>query len=198
MIRVAVFASGKGSNFEALAEYFRKSRQVKIACLISDQPGAGALEIARQRGIPAYLVECSVYKTRLDEAAEHKVIEILKGERIDLIVLAGFMRILKLDLLSQFRDRIINIHPSLLPAFPGLHAVKQAFDYGVKITGCTVHRVDEMIDHGKILGQRPVLVSEKDTLESLEQKIHVQEHRLYPAVLREVVKKMNKEKGLKK
>lgn len=197
MIRAAVFASGKGSNFDVLAEHFKKSRQVKIACLICDQPKAAVLEIARKKGIPAYLVECSAFKTRLDEASERKMIEILKGERIDLIVLAGYMRILKSDLLGPFKDRIINIHPSLLPAFPGLNAIKQAFDYGVKIAGCTVHRVDEMIDHGRILGQRHVTVSEKDTLETLEQKIHVQEHKLYPAVLKEVVKKMNKEKGLK-
>ena len=197
MIRAAVFASGKGSNFEVLADCFKKSRQLKIACLICDQPKAEALEIARKKGIPFYLVECSAYKTRLDEAGEQKVIEILKGEQIDLILLAGYMRIIKSDLLSQFKDRIVNIHPSLLPAFPGLNAIKQAFDYGVKIAGCTVHRVDERIDQGKILGQRQVSVSEKDTLASLEQKIHAQEHKLYPAVLKEVVKIMNKEKGLK-
>lgn len=196
MIRVAVFASGRGSNFKVLAETFKKSRQVRIACLISDKPGAGALEIAREMGIPSYLVECTVFKTRLDEASEHKLIEILKEERIDLIVLAGYMRIIKSELLSRFKDRIINIHPSLLPAFAGLNAVKQALDYGVKIAGCTVHKVDEIIDHGKILGQRHVFVSEEDTLETLEQKIHLQEHKLYPAVLKEVVRKMNKEKGL--
>lgn len=196
MIRAAVFASGKGSNFEVLAECFKNSRQVKIACLICDQPKAGALEVAQKKGISSYLVECSAFKTRLDEAGERKIIEILKEERIDLIILAGYMRIIKSDLLSQFKDRIINIHPSLLPAFPGLNAIKQAFDYGVKIAGCTVHRVDERIDHGKILGQRHVSVSEKDTLDTLKQKIHRQEHKLYPAVLKEVAKKMNKEKGL--
>ena len=194
MIRTAVFASGKGSNFEVLTDYFKKSRQVKIACLICDQPKAKVLEIARKKGIPAYLVECSAYKTRLDEACEQRIIEILKGERIELIVLAGYMRIIKSELLNRFKDRILNIHPSLLPAFPGLNPIKQALDYGVKIAGCTVHRVDEKIDHGKILGQRHVPVTEKDTLDTLEAKIHAQEHKLYPKVLKEVVKIMNKEK----
>lgn len=194
MIRIAVFASGKGSNFENIARRFQKSRLVKIACLVCDQPEAGAIKIAERFSIKIRPVICTIFKTKLDEQTEQELADYLVSENIDLIVLAGYMRIVKSPLLRAFPGRILNIHPSLLPSFKGLNAVKQALDYGVKITGCTVHHVDEQIDHGKILSQKHTCISKHDTEKSLLKKIHRLEHIIYPQVIHEIAKTMKKEK----
>jgi phosphoribosylglycinamide formyltransferase-1 len=147
--------------------------------VISDVAEAGILQHARERGIPARFIGPGQFKTRLDAAAEQAYVEALRDAGVDLVVLAGFMRVLKLPLLTAFAGRIVNIHPSLLPSFPGLAAWKQALDYGVKVTGCTVHFVDSGVDSGPVVGQMTVPVLDEDTPETLHQRIHEAEHRLY-------------------
>ncbi len=153
--------------------------------MISDVPDAGILEHARSRGIPAEYLAPGKFRTKLEEAAEQKYITALQENHVDLIVLAGFMRIIKSPFLQAFPQRVVNIHPSLLPAFPGLVAWKQAWEYGVRYTGCTVHLVDEGVDSGPILGQRVVEVHPDDTPESLHARIQVAEHELYPSSIQE-------------
>jgi phosphoribosylglycinamide formyltransferase-1 len=188
-LRLAVFASGSGTNFEVILNHFKDSDLLEIACLVCDQPEARALEIARENGIETFEVECKTFRTRLDNDSEERITEFLKDHKIDLIALAGYMRVMKSPLLRAFPGRIVNIHPSLLPSFRGLHAVKQALDYGVKVTGCTIHLVDEKIDHGIILGQSTVIVESGDDEDSLHQKIHQEEYKLYPAILEAVARK---------
>ena len=186
-IQIAVFASGTGSNFEALADYFANHFRAEIILLVCDQPGALVIEKAKKRGIETHLVECTRFKTKLEEKIETQVAQILFSKKVDLIVLAGYMRILKTPLLHPFAGRIINLHPSLLPSFRGLNAIQQALQYGVKVTGCTVHLVDEEVDHGPILAQVVVWVDEKDTLESLSKKIHEEEHQLLPKIVEQFI-----------
>ena len=147
---------------------------------MSDVADAGILENARQRGIPARHIPPGKFRTKLDEEAERAYVEALQSSPVDLIVLAGFMRVLKGRFLRAFEGRIVNIHPSLLPAFPGLEAWKQALDHGVKVTGCTVHFVDAGVDCGPIIGQQTVPVLDDDTPETLHHRIHAAEHELYP------------------
>jgi phosphoribosylglycinamide formyltransferase-1 len=142
------------------------------------------LERARQRGIPAFFVDCAPFKTKLDGAAETRAIELLRGHGADAVALAGFMRIVKRGLLAAFPMRVLNIHPALLPAFPGLRAWEQALNYGAKVAGCTVHFVDEGTDTGPIILQRAVEVRDNDTPESLHARIQQQEHAAYPEALR--------------
>jgi phosphoribosylglycinamide formyltransferase 1 len=151
-----------------------------VALVLSDVPDAGILERARERNIPARYLPPGKFRTKLDEEAERAYIRALEAVQVDLIVLAGFMRVLKSDFLHAFAGRIINIHPSLLPAFPGLEAWKQALEHGVKVTGCTVHFVDAGVDSGPIIGQQTVPVLDDDTPETLHQRIHAAEHELYP------------------
>ena len=153
-------------------------------CVLADVQDAFILDRARQNGIPAYYIDCAPFKTKLEGAAEQKVIDILKKHGADLIVLAGFMRMVKSGLLRAFPGKIINIHPALLPNFPGLHSWKQALDGGAKVTGCTVHFVDEGMDTGPIILQKEVPVLAGDTPESLHARIQVQEHIAYPEALR--------------
>jgi len=177
---LGVLASGRGSNFEAIARNCAEGKiGAKIAILLSDNPDAKALERARSFGIEARYVEPGPFKTRLSPEAEEEYVRILKEHGVELVCLAGFMRILKRHFLRSFAGRIMNIHPALLPSFPGLHAQKQAFDYGVKISGCTVHFVDEGIDTGPIIIQRPVPVREDDTAEILAARILLEEHKIY-------------------
>jgi phosphoribosylglycinamide formyltransferase 1 len=136
--------------------------------------------LERERNIPAQFIAPGKFRTKLDEEAERAFVGALESAKIDLVVLAGFMRVLKGDFLRAFEGRIINIHPSLLPSFPGLEAWKQALDHGVKVTGCTVHFVDAGVDAGPIIAQQAVPVLDNDTPESLHQRIHVAEHKLYP------------------
>ena len=156
----------------------------EIATVISDVESAGILEHARARNLPAQYIAPGKFRTKLDEDAEQHYIATLQSARVDYIALAGYMRILKGEFLRAFTNRVINIHPSLLPAFPGLEAWRQALEYGVKITGCTVHFVDQGIDSGAIIAQTPVPVLDKDTPETLHVRIQIAERELYPAALR--------------
>lgn len=182
--RLAVLGSGKGSNFAAIADgCANRTIPAEIAIVVSDVTDAGILAQAKQRGLPAEFVPPGKFRTKLDEPAEARLVQLLTGSRINLVVLAGFMRILKGDFLRAFAGRVINIHPALLPAFPGLEAWKQALDYGVKVTGCTVHFVDQGIDTGPIIAQETVPVLAGDTAEKLHARIQDAEHRLYPRVI---------------
>ena len=167
----------------------------EVAVVLSDVPDAGILARARERGLPAEYVPPGKFRTKLDETAEQAFIERLTTARVDLVVLAGFMRILKGDFLRAFSDRVINIHPSLLPAFPGLEAWKQAIEHGVKVTGCTVHFVDQGIDSGPILGQETVPVLDHDTPEILHERIQQAERRLYPRMVAALAKGQVRIKG---
>jgi len=152
----------------------------EVAVVLSDVEGAGILARARDRKLPARFIPPGKFRTKLDEEAERAFVGALQEARVDLIVLAGFMRVLKGDFLRAFEGRIVNVHPSLLPSFPGLEAWKQALDHGVKVTGCTVHYVDAGVDSGAIIGQQTVPVVDRDTPETLHQRIHAAEHELYP------------------
>jgi phosphoribosylglycinamide formyltransferase-1 len=182
-MNIAVFASGRGSNFAALARAMKKGKiQANLSLLVCDNPKASAIGRARRAGIRVALVKREDFATRND--FEQKIIQHLEENDIGLIVLAGFMRILGPDLVKCYKDRILNIHPALLPAFKGAHAIKDAFDYGVKVTGVSVHFVDEKMDHGPIILQAPVEIKEADTLESLEARIHKVEHKIYPQAIK--------------
>lgn len=179
--RIGVLGSGKGSNFVAIAEAVAAGKiPAEIAVVLSDVESAGILTHARDRKIPAHFIPPGQFRTKLDEAAERAFVAALQNAKVDLIVLAGFMRVLKGDFLRVFEGRIVNIHPSLLPCFPGLQSWKQALDHGVKVAGCTVHFVDAGVDSGAIIGQTPVPVLDHDTPETLHQRIHAAEHELYP------------------
>jgi len=154
-----------------------------VALVVSDVEDAGILGHARERGLPARHLDPGRFRTKLDEAAEAAYIGALQEAQVDLVVLAGFMRILKGEFLRAFAGRVVNIHPSLLPSFPGLEAWRQALDYGVKVTGCTVHLVDQGIDTGPILGQRAIPVLDGDTATTLHARIQQAERELYPAVV---------------
>ena len=179
--RIGVLGSGKGSNFVALAEACAAGRiPGEVALVVSDVAEAGILERAQERGTAARFIAPGKFRTKLDEEAERAFVDALRGAEVDLIALAGFMRVLKGDFLRAFEGRIVNIHPSLLPCFPGLAAWKQALDYGVKVTGCSVHFVDAGVDSGPIIAQQTVPVLDDDTAESLHQRIQSAEHELYP------------------
>ena len=179
--RLGVLGSGKGSNFVAVAEACRAGTvPAEVALVLSDVAEAGILERARERGIPARFMPPGKFRTKLDEEAEQAYIEALRDAGVDLVILAGFMRVIKDRLLQAFAGRIINIHPSLLPSFPGLAAWRQALEHGVKVTGCTVHFVDAGVDSGPIIDQQTVPVLDDDTPETLHQRIQVAEHELYP------------------
>ncbi len=179
--RLGILGSGKGSNFVAIAEAFAAGKiPAEVGLVLSDVESAGVLAHARERNLPAKFIPPGKFRTKLDEEAERAFVGALQAAKVDLVVLAGFMRVLKGDFLRAFEGRIVNIHPSLLPSFPGLEAWKQALDHGVKVTGCTVHFVDAGVDAGPIIGQQTVPVLDNDTPESLHQRIHGAEHELYP------------------
>jgi phosphoribosylglycinamide formyltransferase-1 len=181
IFRVGVLGSGKGSNFVAIADACAAGKiPATIALVLSDVETAGILAHARERNLPARFIAPGKFRTKLDEDAERLYIAAMLDAKVDLIVLAGFMRVLKGDFLRAFEGRIVNIHPSLLPAFPGLEAWRQALDAGVKATGCTVHFVDAGVDSGPIIGQQTVPVLDDDSAETLHQRIHAAEHELYP------------------
>lgn len=186
--RLGVLGSGKGSNFVAVAAACANGRlPAEVALVLSDVPGAGILERARERGIRAVHLSPGSFRTKLDDAAEATYVRALREAQVDFVVLAGFMRILKAPWLRAFPLRIVNIHPSLLPSFPGLEAWKQALDYGVKVTGVTVHLVDHGIDTGPIIAQRPVPIEDDDTPETLHARIQQTEHELYPLALAQLL-----------
>jgi phosphoribosylglycinamide formyltransferase-1 len=179
--RIGVLGSGKGSNFVALAQACAAGLvPARIALVVSDIPDAGILKRAKEFNIAARYIAPGKFRTKLDEEAERAYALALQEAQVDLVALAGFMRILKGDFIKAFEGRIINIHPSLLPSFPGLEAWKQALEHGVKVTGCSVHFVDAAVDAGPIIGQQAVPVMDDDTPESLHQRIQVAEHELYP------------------
>ncbi|HWC58381.1 MAG TPA: phosphoribosylglycinamide formyltransferase [Verrucomicrobiae bacterium] len=179
--RIGVLGSGKGSNFVAIADACAAGKiPATIGLVASDVESAGILGHARERNILARFIAPGKFRTKLDEEAENAYIQALREAKVDLIVLAGFMRVLKGDFLRAFEGRIVNIHPSLLPSFPGLEAWKQALEAGVKVTGCTVHFVDAGVDSGPIIGQQTVAVLDEDTADTLHQRIHAAEHELYP------------------
>ena len=178
-----MFASGQGGNFEALARADREGTLGgRIAALFCDVPLAPACERARRLGIEVVTPPVGHFRTRLED--ESPWLEALDRRGIGTLALAGFMRRVHAPLLGAYRDRILNIHPSLLPAFPGLDAIAHAFEHGAKVTGCTVHLVDEGLDDGPIVAQAAVEVREGDTLETLTSRIHAAEHALYPATVR--------------
>ena len=175
--KLGILLSGRGSNFEAIAESIQTDRlKAEIAIVISNRADAPGLESAKRRGLNAVLIPS---KGRVREEHDAEVVASLKQAQVDLICLAGYMRLLSPDFIRAFPNRIINIHPSLLPAFPGMEAQKQALEYGVKVTGCTVHFVDEHLDHGAIILQKTVPVLDGDDLHSLSARILEQEHTAY-------------------
>jgi len=184
-MRVVILGSGRGSNAAALLEAERAGRlgRATVVQLYSDQPEAGILALGPRFGVPASFLDAAPYKTKLDGAGEEHYIAAITACRPDLIVLAGFMRVLKPRFLGAFAGRIINLHPSLLPSFPGLDGIGQAWRRGVKITGCTVHYVTPEVDGGPIIDQAAVRIEASDTLESLAAKVHAAEHVLLPAVV---------------
>jgi phosphoribosylglycinamide formyltransferase-1 len=180
---LAVLASGQGTNFEALVLAERRGEiPGRIAVLLSDRPDAPVLERARRLEIEALVPPSGPRRTWIED--ERPWIEALRQREVDVVLLAGFMRRLRDPFLEAFPDRILNIHPSLLPAFPGLSAIERAWEQGVSVTGCTVHVVDRELDHGPIVAREEVEVRRGETLESLENRIHDAEHRLYPAAVR--------------
>lgn len=184
-MRVVILGSGRGSNAEAILQAQQAGRlgRAQVVQIFSDQPEAGILALGPRFDVPAAFLDAAPYKTKLDGDAEQHYIAAILACRADLIVLAGFMRVLKLPFLSKFEGRIVNLHPSLLPSFPGLDGIGQAWRRGVKITGCTVHHVTLEVDGGPILDQAAVRVEETDTLETLAAKVHAAEHALLPAVI---------------
>jgi phosphoribosylglycinamide formyltransferase-1 len=184
-MRVVLLGSGRGTNAEAILRAQREGRlgRAQVVQIFSDQPDAGILALGPRYGVPADYIDPAPFKTKLEGHAEEHYITAIMACRADLVVLAGFMRVLKPRFLAAFADRIINLHPSLLPAFPGLDAIGQAFRRGVKITGCTVHVVTAEVDGGPILDQAVVRIEPDDTLETLAEKVHAAEHVLLPAVI---------------
>ncbi len=185
-MKIAVFASGRGSNLQAIiAASTRGDIPAEIELVISDNKDARALKRAEAAGIDNIFVDPGEFN--FNREYEEKLIEILKGYEIDLIALAGYMRILSTLFIKEYRNKIVNIHPSLLPAFKGLNAQQQALDYGVKYSGCTVHYVDAGVDSGPIIDQAVVRVDDNDTVEDLAQRILKEEHRIYPEVIKDIV-----------
>src|SRR5438552_6587001 len=177
--RLGILISGRGSNMVALADAVHEGRipNAEISVVVSDQANAAGLAKAKERGIETLVIE---RRGRTREEHDREIVGALKARNIDLICLAGYMRILSRAFIDAYPGRILNIHPSLLPSFPGLDAQKQALEHGVKWTGCTVHVVDETLDGGPIILQRVVPVHEDDTVETLSARILIEEHKLYP------------------
>jgi phosphoribosylglycinamide formyltransferase-1 len=183
--RLGILLSGRGSNFLAIAESIRAGRLkgAEVAVVISNVATAAGLAAAREMGLPTAVF---VSKGRRRNEHDADVIACLRAHRVDLVCLAGYMRLLSKEFVAAFRNRILNIHPALLPAFPGLKAQTQAFDYGVKVTGCTVHFVDDELDHGAIVVQRAIPVLETDDAHSLAERILVEEHIAYTEAIARV------------
>ena len=181
---IGILGSGKGSNCRAILERIRSGDLAAEArVVISDVLDAPILDIAREFSVANAFLPPGQFRTRLEPEVENELVNMLRDAQVDLIVLAGFMRVLHAPMLKAFPGRIINIHPSLLPKFPGLEAWKQALAAGEEVTGCTVHYVDDKIDHGRIIAQREVRILPADTPESLHARIQIAERELYPAVI---------------
>ncbi|RNC68742.1 MAG: phosphoribosylglycinamide formyltransferase [Desulfuromonadales bacterium] len=183
ILKIGVLVSGSGSNLQAIIDRIEDGTlTAKVACVISNKADAYALERAKRHGIATHVLDHRSHAGR--EAYDAALVELLRSHGVQLVVLAGFMRIVTPVLLEAFPHAVMNIHPALLPAFPGLHAQHQSLQYGVKITGCTVHFVDEGTDTGPIIIQAAVPVMEDDTEDSLSARIQVEEHRIYPEAVR--------------
>ncbi|MBM7688210.1 phosphoribosylglycinamide formyltransferase [Enterococcus ureilyticus] len=193
-MKLAIFASGNGSNFQAIVEASRAGLiAAEITLLFCDKKDAYVIQRARELLIPVISFSPNDFESKALYEAE--ILHLLEEEQIDLVVLAGYMRIIGPTLLETFSNRLINIHPSLLPRFPGLHGIKDAFCSNVSETGVTIHYVDDGVDTGPILAQEKILIEPTDTLDSLERKIHNVEHRLYPSVLAQLIQTKQGEKS---
>ena len=184
-MRVVLLGSGRGSNAEAilLAQQAGQLGRARVVAIFSDRPDAGILALGPPVGVPAHYVDPAPFRTKLEGEGEGRFIAAVGAAQPDLVVLAGFMRVVKPGFLGAFAGKIINLHPSLLPSFPGLDAIGQALRAGVRETGCTVHRVTLEVDGGPVLAQEKVLVDPADTVGTLSAKVHAAEHRLLPAVI---------------
>jgi len=182
-VNIVVLASGNGSNLQAIIDAVSQGRLgCVISAVISDNKNAYALSRAKNAGVEAVVVDPEKFGDK--QSFDDELAGVVRSKKAGLIVLAGYMRLLSSEFVSEFAGRIMNIHPALLPSFKGTHGIKDAFDYGVKVTGVTVHFVDEKMDHGPIILQEPVRIEESDTPESLEERIHAAEHRLYTEAIR--------------
>ena len=190
-MRFVILGSGTGSNAEAILKAWDAGKlgKAKPVAIFSDQPEARILQLGQPYGIPGIHIDPGPFRTKLAPESEEAFIEAIRAANADLVVLAGFMRVLKNPFLDAFPNRIINLHPSLLPSFKGLHGIRQAYEYGVKFTGCTVHFVSSELDGGRIIDQKIVPIEENDSLEQLEQKVHAAEHALLPAVIRSLAER---------
>lgn len=184
-MRVVILGSGRGSNARAILEARRDGKlgQADVVHVFSDHLDAPILEMGPAFGVPATYLDASPFRTKLEGEGEGRYVEAIEQCVPDLVVLAGFMRVLKSVFLTAFAGKIINLHPSLLPSFPGLDGIGQAFRHGVKVTGCTVHHVNEEVDGGRIIDQAVVRIDDGDTLETLSEKMHRAEHELLPDVI---------------
>jgi len=184
MLRLGVLGSGSGTNLQAILNAIEwGGLKVEVVCVLSDVEDAFILERARNHEVSEYVVDCGPSRSKLEGAAEQRVLELLMEHNADAVALAGFMRIVKKPIIEAFPGRVLNIHPSLLPAFPGLNACKQALEYGARFSGCTVHFVDSGVDTGPIILQKSVPVLPQDTLQTLQERVHEQEHIAYPEAL---------------
>jgi phosphoribosylglycinamide formyltransferase-1 len=191
LVRLGILGSGKGTNCRAILESIKRGAlDAEVRIVISDVFDAPILDIAREFSIPNTYLPTGRFRTRLEPQAETDLVHMLRGAGVELVVLAGFMRVLKSPMLEAFPHRIVNIHPSLLPEFPGLAAWKQALNAGEKVTGCTVHYVDEKIDHGDVIAQREVPILPNDTPESLHARIQIEEYKLYPTVIGDICRQL--------
>jgi phosphoribosylglycinamide formyltransferase-1 len=192
LVRLGILGSGKGSNCRAILESIRSGAlTAEVRVVISDVFDAPILDIAREFSVPNAYLSPGEFRTRLEPQAEADLVRMLRDAEVELVALAGFMRVLKAPMLNAFPRRIVNIHPSLLPKFPGLEAWRQALEAGEKLTGCTVHYVDEEIDHGDVIAQREVPILADDTPERLHARIQIAEHELYPAVITRVCRQLS-------
>lgn len=190
-MKIAVFASGNGSNFEAIAKSINQGEiEGAIVLVFSDRTDAYVLERAKSLQIPVRSFSPKQFTNKVEY--EKEILKELKAKEVELLVLAGYMRLIGPTLLNAYPNRILNIHPALLPEFPGLHGIRDAFEAGVKQTGVTVHYVDNGVDTGPILAQKRVNIEENETLASLELKIHQAEHQLYPEVIQDVIQAIKK------
>lgn len=181
-LKVGVLISGSGSNLQAIIDAIGAGKlNAQVACVVSSRPDAYGLERAKQAGIPTLALDRATYADRL--AADRLIVQTLQDAGVEYVAMAGYMRMVTDVILDAYPNRVINLHPALLPSFKGAHAIEEAFEYGVKVTGVTVHFADQTYDTGAIIAQEPVVVREDDTLESLEERIHATEHELYPRVL---------------
>jgi phosphoribosylglycinamide formyltransferase-1 len=191
LVRLGILGSGKGSNCRAILESIESGAlTAAVRVVISDVFDAPILDIAREFSIPNAYLPPGGFRTRLEPQAEVDLVRMLRDAGVELVALAGFMRVLKAPMLNAFSRRIVNIHPSLLPKFPGLEAWRQALEAGETLTGCTVHYVDEEIDHGDVIAQREVPILAGDTPERLHARIQIAEHELYPAVIGQICRQL--------